>query len=169
MKKNITFKKLAMIPLYAFAVIFVGFIAVFVVQGLGDYKIYREHSWIETEARFVGSEAYTDVKSVRKAGGGRRSVTVTRYRWEYSYEINGETHSFTVDGKKESVPEKNIRNIIAAEDDGSLYLKYKNGGALKAVLIVFPLIGATGLLLVLAVFSALRKKRGAPAGRVPPR
>lgn len=158
MKNKRALKIPAFLPLYAVSVIFVVFVIVFVVNGLGDYKIYREHSWIETEAKFVGSERYTDTESRRKAGGGRRSVTVTRYRWEYSYEIDGELHSFTIDGRKESAPEKNVRYIMAAEDDHSLYLKYKSGGALKAVLIFFPVFVVLIFALVLAAIFAFRKK-----------
>lgn len=158
MKNKRVLKKLVFVPLYVVAVMFVLFIAAFVVSGVGDYKIYKDHSWIETEAHFVGSERYTDTESRRKAGGGHRSVTVTRYRWEYSYEIDGTAHSFTIDDRKESTPEKNVRYIIAAEDDHSLYLKYKNGGALKAVLIFFPIFGVLIFALVLAAIFALRKK-----------
>lgn len=158
MKNKRALKILVFLPLYAVYVIFVVFVIVFVVNGLGDYKIYKDHSWIETEAKFVGSERYTDTESRRKAGGGHRSVTVTRYRWEYSYEIDGTAHSFTIDGRKESAPEKNVRYIMAAEDDHSLYLKYKNGGALKAVLIFFPIFGVLIFALVLAAIFAFRKK-----------
>ena len=158
MKNKRALKGPAFLPLFAVSVIFVVFVIVFVVNGLGDYKIYKNHSWIETEAKFVGSERYTDTKNRRKAGGGFSSVTVTRYRWEYSYEINGELHSFKIDGRKESAPEKDVRYIIAAEDDHSLYLKYKNGGALKAVLIFFPIFGVLIFALVLTATLALRKK-----------
>lgn len=158
MKNKRALKGPAFLPLFAVSVIFVVFVIVFVVNGLGDYKIYKNHSWIETEAKFVGSERYTDTKSRRKAGGGFSSVTVTRYRWEYSYEIDGTAHSFTIDGRKESAPEKDVRYIIAAEDDHSLYLKYKNGGALKAVLIFFPIFGVLIFALVLAAIFAFRKK-----------
>lgn len=158
MKNKRALKGPAFLPLFAVSVIFVVFVIVFVVNGLGDYKIYKNHSWIETEANFVGSERYTDTKSRRKAGGGFSSVTVTRYRWEYSYEIDGTAHSFTIDGRKESAPEKDVRYIIAAEDDHSLYLKYKNGGALKAVLIFFPIFGVLIFALVLTATLALRKK-----------
>lgn len=158
MKNKRALKIMAFLPLYAVFMIFFIFVIAFVVKGLGDYKIYKDHSWIETEAHFVGSERYTDTKSRRKAGGGHRSVTVTRYRWEYSYEIDGTAHSFTIDDRKESTPEKNVRYIIAAEDDHSLYLKYKNGGALKAVLIFFHIFGVLIFALVLAAIFAFRKK-----------
>ena len=160
MKNKRPLKILAFMPLYALAVIFAIIIAVFIFKGLGDYNTYKSHSWIETEARFAGSEAYqtTEKIGVRRRGRIRHSVVVTRYNWEYQYEINGSSHSFTIEKQKESSPEKPTKNIIVAEDDNSLYLSYKNGGTLKAVLIIFPLFGIVMFSLVLAAILALRKK-----------
>lgn len=147
-------------PLYALAVIFVSFIAVFITKGLGDYNTYKSHSWIETEARFAGSEEYQTTEKIgpHHKGRTRSSVIVTRYKWEYQYEINGSSHSFIIDKRKESSPEKPTKNIIVAEDDNSLYLSYKNGGALKAMLVIFPLIGIVMFSIVLAAILALRKR-----------
>lgn len=160
MKNKRAVKIIAFMPLYALAVIFASFIAVFIFKGLGDYNTYKSHSWIETEARFAGSEAYQTTEKIgpRRHGRTRSSVIVTRYKWEYSYEINGAEHSFIIDKRKESSPENPTKYIIVAEDDNSLYLSYKNGGALKAMLIIFPLIGILMLLPVLAAILALRKK-----------
>lgn len=160
MKNKRAVKIIAFMPLYALAVIFLNFIAVFIFKGLGDYNTYKSHSWIETEAQFAGSEEYqtTERIGVRHKGRTRSSVTVTRYKWEYQYEINGSSHSFTIEKKKESRPEKPTKYIIVAEDDNSLYLSYKNGGALKAMLIIFPLIGILMFSVVLAAILALRKK-----------
>ncbi|MDE5859535.1 MAG: hypothetical protein K2H23_04000 [Oscillospiraceae bacterium] len=160
MKNKRIIKTIAFIPLYALAVIFASFIAVFIFKGLGDYNIYKSHSWIETEAQFVGSEEYQTTEKIgpRRHGRTRNSVIVTRYKWEYQYEINGSSHSFTIEKKKESSPENKVKYIIVAEDDNSLYLSYKNGGVLKAMLVIFPLIGILIFSAVLAVILALRKK-----------
>lgn len=160
MKNKRAVKIIAFAPLYALAVIFVSFIAVFIFKGLGDYNTYKSHSWIETEARFAGSEAYQTTERIgsRHKGRTRSSVTVTRYKWEYSYEINGTEHSFIIDKRKESAPENKVKYIIAAEDDNSLYLTYKNGGTLKAMLVIFPLIGIVMFSLVLGAILALRKR-----------
>ncbi len=160
MKNKRAVRVIAFMPLYALAVIFASFIAVFIFKGLGDYNTYKSHSWIETEARFAGSEEYqtTEKIGVRRHGRTRSSVIVTRYKWEYQYEINGSSHSFIIEKKKEISPEKPTKNIIVAEDDNFLYLSYKNGGALKAVLIVFPLVGILMFSVVLAAILALRKK-----------
>ncbi|MDE6708998.1 MAG: hypothetical protein K2J76_00745 [Oscillospiraceae bacterium] len=160
MKNKRAIKIIAFMPLYALAVNFSIFIAVFIFKGLGDYNIYKSHSWIETEARFAGSEAYQTTEKIgpRRHGRTRHSVIVTRYKWEYRYEINGMEHSFTIEKKKESSPENQTKYIIVAEDDNSLYLSYKNGGALKAMLIIFPIIGIVMFSLVLAAILALRKR-----------
>lgn len=160
MKNKRVVKTIAFMPLYALAVIFVSFIAVFIFKGLGDYNTYKSHSWIETEARFAGSEAYQTTERIgsRHKGRTRSSVIVTRYKWEYRYEINGAEHSFIIDKRKESAPENKVKYIIAAEDDNSLYLSYKNGGVLKAMLVIFPLIGILMFSLVLAAILALRKR-----------
>lgn len=160
MKNKRVLKAFVFMPLYAAAVIFASFIAVFVSKGLGDYGIYKSHSWVETEARFAGSEEYktTEKIGVHRKGKTRHSVTVIRYRWEYRYEIDGEEHSFFIDRKKESSPEKTTKYIIVAEDDNSLYLSYKNGGALKAMLIIFPLVGLVMFSAVLAAIIALGKR-----------
>ena len=160
MKNKRPLKILAFMPLYALAVIFASYIAVFIFSGLGEYNTYKSHSWIETEARFVGSEAYQTTERIgsRHKGRTRSSVIVTRYKWEYQYEINGRSHSFIIDKRKESSPEKQTKYIIVAEDDNSLYLSYKNGGVLKAMLVIFPLIGIVMFSLVLAAILALRKK-----------
>lgn len=160
MKNKRAVRIIAFMPLYALAVIFLNFIAVFIFKGLGDYNTYKSHSWIETEAQFAGSEEYltTEKIGVRHHGGTRHSVTVIRYKWEYQYEINGTSHSFIIDKRKESSPENPTKYIIAAEDDNSLYLTYKNGGTLKAMLVVFPLIGILMFSVVLAAILALRKR-----------
>lgn len=160
MKNKRSLKIIAFMPLYALAVIFAGFIAVFILKGLGDYNTYKSHSWIETEARFAGSEAYQTTERIgpRRHGRTRSSVTVTRYKWEYQYEINGGSHSFIIDKRKESSPENPTKHIIVAEDDNSIYLSYKNGGALKAMLVIFPLVGLLMFSVVLAAILALRKK-----------
>lgn len=160
MKNKRVLKAFVFMPLYALAVISLTFIAVFIFKGLGDYNIYKSHSWIETEARFAGSEKYqtTEKIGVHRRGGTRHSVIVTRYKWEYRYEIDGTEHSFIIDKRKESSPKRTTKYIIAAEDDNSLYLTYKNGGVLKAMLIVFPLVGIVMFSIVLAVILALRKK-----------
>ena len=160
MKNKRSLKILAFIPLYVLTVIFVCFIAVFIFKGLGDYNIYKSHSWIETEAQFVGSEEYQTTEKIgaRHKGRARNSIIVTRYRWVYQYEINGRPHSFIIDKRKESGPEKPTKYIIAAEDDNSIYLSYKNGGALKATLIFFSIAGILLFSAVLAAILALRKK-----------
>lgn len=160
MKNKRSLKIIAFMPLYVLAVIFVSFIAVFITKGLGDYNTYKSHSWIETEAQFTGSEAYQTTERIgsRHKGRTRSSVIVTRYKWEYQYEINGGSHSFIIDKRKESAPENKVKYIIVAEDDNSLYLSYKNGGALKAMLVIFPLIGIVMFSVVLAAILALRKK-----------
>lgn len=160
MKNKRLLKIIAFMPLYALAVIFASFIAVFIFKGLGDYNTYKSHSWIETEARFAGSEAYQTTERIgsRHKGRTRSSVTVTRYKWEYCYEIDGTEHSFIIDKRKESSPENPIKYIIAAEDDNSLYLSYKNGGVLKAMLIIFPLVGILMFSLVLVGILSLRKR-----------
>lgn len=160
MKKERALRILAFAPLYALGFILASFIAVFVSKGLGDYGIYKSHSWIETEARFAGSEEYktTEKVGVHRKGRTRSSVTVIRYRWEYRYEINGTEHSFIIDKRKESSPERTTKNIIVAEDDSSVYLAYKNGGALKAMLIIFPLVGLVMFSAVLAAIIALGKR-----------
>lgn len=160
MKNKRAVRIIAFMPLYALAVIFLNFIAVFIFKGLGDYNTYKSHSWIETEAQFAGSEEYltTEKIGVRHHGGTRHSVTVIRYKWEYQYEINGTSHSFIIDKRKASSPENPTKYIIAAEDDNSLYLTYKNGGTLKAMLVVFPLIGILMFSVVLAAILALRKR-----------
>lgn len=160
MKNKRSLKIIAFMPLYALAVIFVSFIAVFISKGLGDYNTYKSHSWIETEARFVGSEEYQTTEKIGPHHKGRTgsSITVTRYKWEYQYEINGSSHSFIIDKRKESSPDNPTKYIIAAEDDNSLYLSYKNGGVLKAMLVIFPLIGIVMFSIVLAAILALRKR-----------
>ncbi|MDE7288574.1 MAG: hypothetical protein K2N71_03595, partial [Oscillospiraceae bacterium] len=99
MKNKRSLKILAFMPLYALAVTFACVIVVSIFKGLGDYNTYKSHSWIETEARFAGSEAYqtTEKIGVRRRGRTRSSVIVTRYKWEYQYEINGGSHSFIID------------------------------------------------------------------------
>lgn len=153
-------KIIAYTPLYVLAVIFFSFTAVFISKGLGDYNTYKSHSWIETEARFAGSEEYktTEKIGVHHKGRTRSSVTVTRYKWEYRYETDGVEHSFFIDRKKESSPERTTKNIIVAEDDSSVYLAYKNGETLKAMLIIFPLVGLVMFSAVLAAIIALGKR-----------
>lgn len=151
-------------PIYYVVGIFIAFIGVFISVGLKDYSIYNSHSWMETEAHFVNSEEYQKLDRQRKHTGSNRyhTVSVTRYRWEYSYEINGRQYYFTIDNKKENEPERQTKDIIVAEDDYSLYLTYSSGENLKVMLIFFAVIGilAGSVIVVLIVIERklLRKK-----------
>lgn len=145
--------------LYGIAGTFLIFVFVFLSKSLGDYAIYKSHSWIETEARFEYSEEYQQSVRRRKHTGVAkyRTVQVTRYRWQYSYEINGGQHYFTIDGKKESQPERQTRSIMVAADDPSIYLQYKNGGTLKAMLAFCVIIAVFGGLVIVGLIIILRK------------
>lgn len=153
------------VPIYFIAGIFLTFISVFLLKSLGDYRIYKSHSWIETEARFVSSEEYQHSVRRRKHTGATRYRTVqeTRYRWQYCYEINGEQYSYITDNHKESQPESQNQSIMVATDDPFTYLRYANGGAL-AVMLVFSLVIAVlgGLVIVgLIIVSIKLQKKNA--------
>ncbi|MBD5138218.1 MAG: hypothetical protein HDT24_02770 [Ruminococcus sp.] len=157
-KTNVT-KRILFFLIYAAAVIFISFIGVFISQGLNDYSIYKAHSWIETEAHFSGSEAYQKTEHRRNHSSGHtHSFRVTRYKWEYCYELDGEQHYFTVDNKKESEPENPVRKIIAAEDDHSLYLRYGSGGVLVFMLVLGALIIASVIFAALCITIKVSRK-----------
>lgn len=157
-KTNIT-KRLLFLPIYAAAVIFISFIGVFISKGLGDYSTYKAHSWIETEARFSGSEAYQKLESRRnRSSGHTHSYHVTRYKWEYCYELDGEQYFFTIDNKQKSEPENSVRKIIAAEDDHSLHLLYGSGGVLMFMLVFGALIISSVIFIVLCITIKISRK-----------
>lgn len=68
-----------------------------------------------------------------------RTVQVTRYRWQYCYEINGEQYFYITDNHMESQPESQNQSIMVATDDPFTYLRYANGGTLT-VMLVFGLV-----------------------------
>lgn len=156
-KTNIK-KRLLFFPLYAAAVIFISFIGVFISKGLNDYSIYKAHSWIETEAHFSGSEAYQKLESRRSANGHHHSFHVTRYKWEYCYELDGKQYYFTIDNNQKSEPENPVRKIMAAEDDHSLHLLYGSGGVLIFMLALSAFIIASVIFTVLCIIIKISRK-----------
>lgn len=152
-------KRLLFFPLYAAAVIFISFIGVFISKGLNDYSTYKAHSWIETEAHFSGSEAYQKLESRRNHSSGHtHSYRVTRYKWEYCYELDGEQYYFIIDNNQKSEPENPVRKIIAAEDDHSLHLLYGSGGVLMFMLVFSAFIIASIIFAVLCIIIKISRK-----------
>lgn len=151
-------KRLLILPVYAAAVIFISLIGVFISKGLNDYSIYKAHSWIETEARFSGSEAYQKLRRRRSSNGHHHSFHVTRYKWEYCYELDGEQYYFTIDNKQKSEPENPVRKIMAAEDDHSLHLLYGSGGVLVFMLALSAFITASVIFAALCIIIKISRK-----------
>lgn len=156
-KTNVT-RRLLFVPLYAAAVIFISFIGVFISKGLNDYSTYKSHSWIETEARFSGSEAYQKLESRRSANGHHHTFRVTRYKWEYCYELDGEQYYFIMDNKQKSEPENPVKKIMAAEDDHSLHMLYGSGGVLMFMLVLSAFIIASVIFIVLCITIKISRK-----------
>ncbi len=156
-------KGIIFVPVYLIGGIFLAFISVFISKGLGDYNTYKSHSWIETEAHFVSSEAYQKLVRRRKHTGTTRyhTVPVTRYRWQYCYEVNGGQYFYITDNHTGSEPERQNRGIMVAEDDPNLYLQYANEGTLKVMLVFgFVIVILGGLVVVGLIFvcKKLQKK-----------
>lgn len=149
-------KGLVFVPVYFIGGIFLVFISVFISKGLGDYNTYKSHSWIETEAHFVSSEAYRRHKHT-----GTTRYHVTRYRWQYCYEVNGGQYFYITDNHTGSEPERQNQGIMVAEDDPNLYLQYANEGTLKVMLVFgFVIVILGGLVVVGLIFvcKKLQKK-----------
>lgn len=149
---------IAFIIIYGAIVIIAIMIFVFLSKSLGDYRIYKSHSWVETEARFVNAEEYQ--KTVRRrsyTGTNRYRVSQeTRYRWRYSYEVNGSRYSYITDGHQEGQPNKPTRGILVAADNASVYLQYGSEGALKFVQVFSWGITIVGGLIIVGLIFLLR-------------